>query len=311
MQSFAFTKNSLANFNGKIEIVPVCANTVCKTCSRAESVPKGRNCIPCPMCGPNGKTCPLYKCSSCMPWHIFDSEGCPVCKSCFKSPENCAEPTCGRCSEKRVPVLGNGSHGCTECRAKSNVFGCPNILCMALNCNYGYIYPVTEDCCIGCAKCQPFASSECKNIQCDSAATNCPEGSQQVEQYDTNGCQLCPTCRRNCPVFKCALPTCDTCSELFTPVDAAGCNGCPRCGVKPNLSVLPLCTYVKLRDRQCERSFAFVATDSQGCCRVSANECQISPACPNVYCKPLSCESGLAPVEQFDANGCKLCPVCE
>lgn len=301
---------------GVVQRIPWCPNTNCKKCSEIPFIPKGMRCIACPLCGPKGQDCPLYQCRSCVGQHqILDSNGCAVCKPCSTTPpapsSSCVEPACGHCGKLHSTILSNGTRSCSECRARTNpeVYSCPALQCLSLQCNYGYIWPVTEDCCIGCAKCQPFASSECKTIICDTQQ-KCPEGSQYAEQYDSNGCQLCPTCRRGCPVFKCAQPECDACTQTYTPVSDNGCNMCPRCGIKPNLPALPLCNYVRIEDRHCEKSFAYVSTDSQGCCRISANQCQGSTTCPNVYCKPLSCDSGMSLVDQFDANGCRICPVC-
>lgn len=218
----------------------------------------------------------------CPPWKLFDEYGCPICAGCTADP-------------------------LAHCGGADKVSFCPEIFCLQPQCNYGTIYTMADRCCHYCGTCQTTASSECKNLVCES--TDCGRGAQAVAQFDKNGCQLCPICKTGCPLINCVEPACNKCQTRRKTSNGRGCSGCDECVVKPDMQDLPACYKFKT-DPVCKKTFAFIRANTEGCCRITPRQC-LDDKCPNMYCEVPTCEMGKVLTEHFDGNKCKLCPICK
>lgn len=260
------------------------------------------------MCS-NSKVCPTYSCSLSPPWTMFDEFGCAICPTptwpTIPAP-SFDEPTCGPCSQKLTTTLLNGLL-CTECHVPKASY-CPEIRCASTKCNYGTINTVSTRCCHYCAgECQQTASSKCKTIACDSTI-KCAPGAQLTTRFDANGCEMCPICKKGCPLRRCPELKCNKCSMPLKAVDKNGCNSCPVCGIRPDLHDLPACDGLETEEK-CAKTFAYIRADESGCCRITS-QC-LDEKCSNMYCEELTCIGGQMLTELFDEKGCKICPICK
>jgi hypothetical protein len=170
-------------FVGKIEILPPCPGIDCLRCADKPDIDNAKKCARCPMCGPNGISCPIYQCGcssgpiSCTKEQMFDKNGCTICTPCEDDQStcpvlNCVVPDCPGCSKLVSTKQPNGCLSCPVCKfSKPSNPKCPLPKCKDPGCA-SYISYLNKYGCITCnLKCQ--TSDECGIKECGECPSDC------------------------------------------------------------------------------------------------------------------------------------------